>query len=104
LPPLFEFDERGQAPLPDLFFFNLFYLVIKLWAMGLFAGLYVVLEEFDDVFGGGAGEEDFGDALLFEFGEVFLGDDAAYQDQNVVHSFFTEQLNDPGTERVVGAT
>ena len=73
-------------------------------AESLFPGLYVFLEEFDDVFGGGAGEEDFGDALLFEFGEVFLGDDAAYQDQNVVHSFFAEQLNDARAERVVCAT
>jgi hypothetical protein len=52
--------------------------------------LYVFLEKFDDVFGGGAGEEDFGDALLLEFWEVFLRDDAAYEDQNVVHSFFTQ--------------
>ena len=30
--------------------------------IGLFAGLHVFLEKFDDVFGVGAGEEDFGDA------------------------------------------
>jgi hypothetical protein len=70
----------------------------------LFPWLYVFLEKFDDVFGGGAGEEDFGDALLFEFWKVFLGDDAAYQDEAVVHPFFTQQLNDPRAERVVCAT
>lgn len=69
----------------------------------LFAGLYVFLKKFNDVFRRGAGKEDLGDALLLEFWQVFLRDDAAYQDQNVVHPFFTQQLNNSRTERVVGA-
>jgi len=36
-----------------------------------------LVDEFDDVLGGGAGEEDFGNAGLFEGGDVGSRDDAA---------------------------
>src|ERR671916_695636 len=41
-----------------------------------FAGAHVLAQERDDVFGGGAREEDFGDARLLEARDVFLRDHA----------------------------
>ena len=70
----------------------------------LIAGFDVVLEELDDVFGGGAGEENFGDALFFKSRQVFLRNDTADKDQDVVHAFFTKQLDDAWAECVVSPT
>ena len=50
-----------------------------------------LVDEFDDVLGGGAGEEDFGDARFFHGGDVGFGNDAADQDDYVVHAFGFEE-------------
>jgi len=62
-----------------------------------------LVDEFDDVLSGGAGEEDFGDAGLLEGGDVGAGNDAADEDGDFVHAFFVEEFHELGTERVVGA-
>src|ERR1051325_11236809 len=64
----------------------------------------VVLEELDDVFCGGAGQEDFRDALFLQSWQIFLWNDAADEDEDVVHPFFTKQSNDTRAEGVVCAT
>src|ERR1700722_10143571 len=61
------------------------------------------VDEFDYVLGGGAGEEDFGDAGFFHGGDVGFGDDAAYQDDYVVHAFGFEEGHQLGADGVVGA-
>lgn len=70
----------------------------------LVAGFDVVLEELNDVFGGGAREENFGDALLLQSWQVFLRDDTADKDQNVVHALFSKQLDNAWAECVVCPT
>ena len=72
--------------------------------VALISGFDVFLEKLDDVFRGGAGEEGFGDALFLESGQVFLRDDAADEDQTVVHSFFTEQFDNSRAKCVMRAT
>jgi len=61
------------------------------------------VDELDDVLGGGAGKEDFGDAGFFQGGNVGSGDDAADEDGDVVHAFFVEEFHELGAEGVVGA-
>jgi hypothetical protein len=51
------------------------------------ARLYVSVKELDDVFGGSSRQENFGDTLLLKLGQILLRDDAADQDQAVVHPF-----------------
>src|SRR5271165_3788242 len=60
-------------------------------------------DEVDDGLGGGAGEEDFGDAGLFEGWDVGAGDDAADQDGDIVHAFFLEEIHELRADGVVGA-
>ena len=72
-----------------------------LWLISWFD---VVVEKLDDVFRGGAGQEDFGDALFLQSWQVFLRNDAADQNKDVIHPFFTKQLNDAWAECVVRAT
>lgn len=62
-----------------------------------------LVDEVDDVLGGGAGEKDFGDAGFFQGGDVGAGDDAADEDGDVVHAFFVEEFHELRAERVVGA-
>jgi len=50
-------------------------------------GVFLVYE-FDYVLGGGSGQKNFGDASLFEGGDVGAGDDSADEDGYVVHAFF----------------
>ena len=61
------------------------------------------VDEVDDVLGGGAGEEDFGDAGFFHGGDVGFGDDAADEDGDVVHAFGFEQGHELGADGVVRA-
>src|ERR1700730_15635922 len=61
------------------------------------------VDEFDDVLGGGAGEEDFGDAGFFHGRNVGFGDDPAYQDDYVVLAFGFEEGHQLGADGVVGA-
>src|ERR1700730_2520693 len=62
-----------------------------------------LVDEFNDVLGGGAGEEDFGDAGFFQGGDVGPGNDAADQNGDVVHAFFVEEFHELRAEGVVGA-
>src|SRR5258706_8084036 len=62
-----------------------------------------LMNEFDDVLSGCAGEEDFGDAGFFQGGDVGSGNDAADEDGDVVHAFFVEEFHQLRAERVVGA-
>ena len=67
-------------------------------------GLHVALvDEFDDVLGGGAGKEDFGDTGLFEGSDVGSGDDAADKDGDLVHAFFVEKFHQLRAEGVMSA-
>jgi hypothetical protein len=51
-------------------------------------GMRVALvDEIDDVLGGGAGEKDFGDSRLLQRGNVGSGNDSADQHRNIVHAF-----------------
>ena len=59
------------------------------------------MDEVDDVLGGGSGEKDFGDAGLFQGGDVSFGDDAADQDGDVGHSFVVEEFHQLGADGVV---
>src|SRR5258707_4300499 len=61
-----------------------------------------LMDEFDDVLSGCAGEEDFGDAGFFQGSDVGSGNDAADEDGDVVHSFFVEEFHQLRAERVVG--
>ena len=64
--------------------------------------LHVALvDKFDDVLGGCAGKEDFGDAGFFQGGYVRSGNDAADEDGDVVHAFFVEEFHQLGAEGVV---
>ena len=51
------------------------------------------LNEIDDVLGGSAGKKDFGDAGLFQGGDVGFRDDAANQHRDIVHAFFAKQIH-----------
>src|SRR6266851_3636921 len=62
-----------------------------------------LVDEVNDVLGRGAGEEDFGDAGLFEGGNVGFGDDAADEDGNVVHAFVAEEFHQLRADGVVGS-
>lgn len=62
-----------------------------------------LVDEFDDVLGGGAGEENFGDAGFFEGRDVGFRNDAADKDGDVVHAFFVQEFHELGAEGVVGA-
>ncbi len=53
--------------------------------------------------GGGAGEEDFGDAGFFEGEDVGFGNDAAEKDGDVVHALVVKKLHELGADGVVGA-
>ena len=64
---------------------------------------YPLVDEIDDVLGGGAGEKDFGDAGLLEGGDVGFGDDAADEDGDVVHALVVEEFHQLGTDGVVSA-
>lgn len=72
--------------------------------VALVAWFNVGLEKLDDVFCRGAGKKYFGDALLLEFWQIFLGHDAADQDHAVFHALLTKQLDDARAESVVCAT
>src|ERR1700722_17188411 len=61
------------------------------------------VDEFDDVLGGGAGEENFGDAGFFHGGDVGFGGDSANQDDYVVHAFGFEESHQLGADGVVRA-
>src|ERR1700676_5438173 len=62
-----------------------------------------LVDELDDVLGGGAGKENFGDAGFFEGGDVGSGNDAADEDGDVLHAFFVEEFHELRAESVVGA-
>ena len=61
------------------------------------------VDKVDDVLGGSARKENFGDAGFFEGGDVGAGNDAADEDGDVVHAFFVEEFHELGAESVVGA-
>ena len=83
---------------------NLHKFVLLVSFVTLIAGFDVVLEELDDVFGRGAGQEDFSDTLLLESRQIFLRNDTANKDQDVVHALFPKQLDDAWAECVVSPT
>jgi len=56
-------------------------------AMPLHGMRVALVDEIDDVLGGGAGEEDFGDSRLLQRGNVCPGNDSADQHRNIVHAF-----------------
>src|SRR5467141_3152579 len=64
---------------------------------------YTPMDEVNDVLRGGSGKEDFGDAGLFECGDVGFGDDAADENGNIVHAFVVEEFHQLGADGVVGA-
>ncbi len=51
------------------------------------------VDEVDDGLRGSSGEKNFGDAGLFQGGDVGFGDDAADEDGDVVHAFFVEKFH-----------
>jgi len=59
-------------------------------ALGLLALGHSVLNELHNVLRRGAGEENFGDARLFENGDICFGNDASDEHGHVGHSFFSE--------------
>src|SRR5215207_8165456 len=61
----------------------------------------VLAEELDDLFGRGAGQEDRRDALFLEARDVLLRDDAADDDEAIVHPALAQQIDDARAERVV---
>src|SRR5258708_31086298 len=61
------------------------------------------MDEVDDVLRGSAGKEDFGDAGLFEGGDVGFGDDAADEDGDVVHALVVEELHQLRADGVMRA-
>ena len=71
--------------------------------MSLSARFNVVAQKLDDVFGRSAGKKYFRDALFFQLRNIFLWNDAADEDEAVVHSFFAQQLDDARAESVVSA-
>ena len=62
-----------------------------------------LVNEIDDVLGGGSGKKDFGDAGLFQGGNVGFGNNAADEHRDVGHAFFVEELHELGADSVVGA-
>src|SRR3954469_17925201 len=58
----------------------------------------VAADEFDDLFHARAGSKDGGDALLFQLRNVFVGDDAATEDDHVIEPGFARQLYDARKE------
>src|SRR5687767_3805242 len=50
--------------------------------------------EFDDVVHSGAGRKDFRDPKFFQSRNVFIGNDAAAEDDDVVKARFTRQFDD----------
>ena len=51
------------------------------------------VDKVDDVLGGGAGKENFGDAGFFEGWDVGFRNDAADEDGDVVHALVVEELH-----------
>ena len=51
------------------------------------------MDELHDILGGGSGQKDFGDAGLFEGGDVGFGDDTADEHSDVGHAFFVEEFH-----------
>src|SRR5215470_7716932 len=62
-----------------------------------------LVDEINDVLGGGARKEDFSDTGFFQRGNVGFGDDTADEDGDVVHAFFVKELHQLRAEGVVGA-
>lgn len=48
------------------------------------------VNELDDVLRGSPGKEYFGDARFFQGEDIWFGDDAAEEDDDVVHAFVVE--------------
>ena len=65
--------------------------------------LDVFLDEFNDLAGRGARSEDCGDASSFQAGDISFGDNAAADNQNVVHAFFLQEFNNFREQGVVSA-
>ena len=63
--------------------------------------LHAAADEFDDVVHRGAGLEDAGNADLFEAVDILIGDDAADEDEHVVHFVLLEQIHDARDDGVV---
>jgi hypothetical protein len=59
------------------------------------------LNEGNDVLGGAAGKKYFGDARFFEGDNVRLRNDAAEEDDDVVHAFFAQQFHELRADRIV---
>src|SRR6516162_563867 len=64
------------------------------------AGLYVGSDEVDDGFERCTGAEDLGYALLFEVGDVLLGDGAAEDEEYILFLGFAEERGDAGDDGV----
>jgi len=64
---------------------------------------HALVDELDDVLGGGAGEKDFGDAGFFHGGNIGFGDDAADQYGDVAHAFGSQQGHQLWADGVVRA-
>ena len=71
---------------------------------GLISGFYVVMKELDDVLSRSARQENFRHSLFLESRQIFLRNDTTDEHENVVHSFFTQQLDDARAEGVVSTT
>src|SRR5882757_5881632 len=67
------------------------------------SGGVLFVDEIDDILGGCSGEKNFGDARLFERGNVLAGNDAADQHGDVVHAFFAQEIHELRADSVVGA-
>src|SRR2546426_2202393 len=62
-----------------------------------------LVDELHDVLCGSAGKKDFGDAGLFEGGDVGFGNDAADEDGDGIHAFVVAELHQLGADGVVRA-
>jgi hypothetical protein len=60
-------------------------------------------DEIDDLLGGGAGLENFGDSGALQCGNVFTGNDAAGNEQNIVDSLTAEQFADARKDGIMRA-
>ena len=56
----------------------------------------VFFNELDNIAGGGSRGKKFGSAGGFEGGDVFFGNNAAAQNQDVVRAFFLQKFGDRG--------
>src|SRR3954469_9490640 len=65
--------------------------------------LYILFYKFNDIIHRGAGLENGGDALLFECGNILVGDDAADEHENIVHLVLLREFHYARNDGVVRA-